>query len=70
MKASGDTKVPVKINWEPFFLNHNTPDEGEDLMEHLKNKYGQAAVARFGKHRTLESAFSGFLNTITQYKDF
>ena len=49
MKASNDTKVPVKINWEPFFLNQNTPDEGEDLMEHLKNKYGAAAVERFGK---------------------
>ena len=35
--------------WEPFFLNHNTPPEGEDLMAHLMNKYGPAAVERYGK---------------------
>jgi len=37
----------VQVNWQPFFLNRNTPAEGEDLLEHLKNKYGAAAVARF-----------------------
>lgn len=35
------------VTWEPFFLNRNTPPEGEDMMEHLKKKYGEAAVARF-----------------------
>ena len=49
MQASDETKVGVKVNWEPFFLNQNTPDEGEDLMEHLMKKYGPAAVERFGK---------------------
>jgi|EP00505_MAST-04D_sp_SCG-Rhode-Island_P002247 predicted DsbA family dithiol-disulfide isomerase len=49
MQASDETKVHVKVNWEPFFLNQNTPDEGEDLMEHLMKKYGPAAVERFGK---------------------
>ena len=28
-------------------MNRNTPAEGEDLLEHLKAKYGPAAVARF-----------------------
>ena len=40
-------QVAVTVDWQPFFLNHNTPAEGEDLMEHLVKKYGQAAVARF-----------------------
>mmetsp|Transcript_18471 Transcript_18471/g.37185 ORF Transcript_18471/g.37185 Transcript_18471/m.37185 type:complete len:178 (-) Transcript_18471:234-767(-) len=30
-------------------LSPNTPDEGEDLMEHLAAKYGRAAVEKFGK---------------------
>ena len=29
-------------------MNRSTPPEGEDLMEHLKSKYGEAAVARYG----------------------
>ncbi|GMI23623.1 hypothetical protein TeGR_g801, partial [Tetraparma gracilis] len=33
----------------PFFLNPHTKPEGENLMEHLKSKYGEAAVERFGK---------------------
>jgi predicted DsbA family dithiol-disulfide isomerase len=33
----------------PFQLNSNTPDEGEDMMEHLLHKYGPEAIARYGK---------------------
>ena len=39
----------MEVVWEPFFLNHNMPPEGEDLMAHLMNKYGPAAVERYGK---------------------
>jgi len=39
--------VSLNVDWEPFYLNRNTPPEGEDLLEHLKAKYGPAAVARF-----------------------
>jgi len=35
------------VQWLPFFLNDNTPEGGEDMMEHLSKKYGPAAVARF-----------------------
>jgi predicted DsbA family dithiol-disulfide isomerase len=28
------------VEWQPFFLNHNTPAEGEDMYEHLASKYG------------------------------
>lgn len=31
----------------PFFLNKNTPPEGQDLMEHLTKKYGAAMMQRF-----------------------
>lgn len=28
------------MDWQPFYLNHNTPEEGEDMYEHLAAKYG------------------------------
>lgn len=34
---------------DSFFLNVNTPEEGEDLIEHLSKKYGSEMVARFNK---------------------
>lgn len=37
----------VTIEWQPYFLDPNAPAEGEDLMEHLKGKYGAEMVARF-----------------------
>jgi predicted DsbA family dithiol-disulfide isomerase len=37
----------VSIQWKPYFLSPNTPEEGEDLMEHLAAKYGRAAVEKF-----------------------
>ena len=39
--------IRVEVDWQPFFLNQNTPAEGEDLMAHLTQKYGAAAVVRF-----------------------
>lgn len=39
--------ITIEVDWQPFFLNRNTPAEGEDMMEHLTHKYGSAAVARF-----------------------
>tara|TARA_B100000795_G_scaffold47375_1_gene31160 strand:- start:123 stop:695 length:573 start_codon:yes stop_codon:yes gene_type:complete len=42
-------KVSLEVDWQPFFLNHNTPAEGEDLMEHLRAKYGPGVVAQFDR---------------------
>lgn len=30
------------MEWEPFLLNPNTPEEGEDIAVHLTRKYGPA----------------------------
>ena len=38
----------MQLTWEPFFLNPNMDEAGEDIMDHLRNKYGDAAVARYG----------------------
>jgi len=40
--ASQTTGIPVHIDWQPFYLNHNTPEEGEGMYEHLAAKYGVA----------------------------
>jgi predicted DsbA family dithiol-disulfide isomerase len=46
--ASKTTNIPVTVEWLPFFLNSSTPEEGEDLKEHITKKYGAEASARFG----------------------
>jgi predicted DsbA family dithiol-disulfide isomerase len=47
-QASRTTGVPFTVEWMPFFLNPgNTPEEGEDLKEHISKKYGAEAAARF-----------------------
>jgi predicted DsbA family dithiol-disulfide isomerase len=43
-EAAKVAQVKVNLTWEPFFLNKNTPEEGEDLEEHLAKKYGTRAV--------------------------
>ncbi len=30
----------VEIEWQPFELNPNMPEEGQDLVEHITQKYG------------------------------
>ena len=43
-EASKVAKVNVNLTWEPFLLNRNTPEDGEDLEEHLVKKYGTRAI--------------------------
>jgi predicted DsbA family dithiol-disulfide isomerase len=35
------------MDWQPFYLNHNTPEEGEDMYEHLAGKYGVDKARQF-----------------------
>lgn len=37
----------MDVNWQPFYLNHNTPEEGEDMYEHLAKKYGVDKARQF-----------------------
>ena len=37
----------VAVSWKPFYLNPDMGPEGENLREHLINKYGEAMVKRF-----------------------
>ncbi|MDX1734363.1 MAG: DsbA family protein, partial [Halioglobus sp.] len=34
----------VTITWHPFELNPQMPPEGQDLREHLRQKYGRSAA--------------------------
>lgn len=36
-------EVQVQIHWQPFELNPNSPEVGEDMLEHLMAKYGISA---------------------------
>lgn len=38
--ALKDTGVEHEIHWHPFELNPNMPSEGQNMREHLKEKYG------------------------------
>lgn len=47
-KAAAVANVNVRLEWEPFMLNPNMKEEGEDIKEHLHKKYGARGVASFG----------------------
>ncbi len=38
-------RFDVEIRWRPFELNPGMPSEGQELREHLAQKYGPAAVS-------------------------
>lgn len=40
LRALKDTGTPHEIHWHPFELNPDMPDEGQDLAEHISEKYG------------------------------
>lgn len=51
-------KDQVEIEWQPFELNPNMPVEGQNITEHLTEKYGASAEdqKRSKEHMTAEGA--------------
>jgi predicted DsbA family dithiol-disulfide isomerase len=47
---SPDEGIQVQYEWEPYLLNTNMREEGEDITEHLAKKYGPSAAARFASN--------------------
>jgi len=39
------SKVEIKINWLPFFLDPTLPSPGHDKMQHYVRKFGKRAEA-------------------------
>lgn len=44
-KAQTETEIPVVVCWHPFELNPELPAEGQDLVEHVTEKYGSTREA-------------------------
>ncbi len=51
--ASSDFGVPVHITFQPFELNPKMPPEGQDVTEHLTEKYGSTPQQQAGMRETL-----------------
>lgn len=45
----------VTLQWHPFELNPNMPPDGQDLREHIAQKYGPAAAQSTGTRERLMS---------------
>ena len=39
-QALSETGISAKVQWHPFELNPEMPPEGQNLREHLAEKYG------------------------------
>lgn len=52
MKATG---VAVDVHWHPFELNPNMPAEGQNLTEHIVEKYGSSAAESKANRDRLKS---------------
>ena len=39
-QALGQKNMGARIRWHPFELNPEMPDEGQNLNEHIQQKYG------------------------------
>lgn len=44
-KAARQTGIAIDVHWHPFELNPQMAEEGENLREHLANKYGTTPEA-------------------------
>ena len=62
-----DDKVEASIHWQPFELNPDMPAEGQNLREHLKQKYGSSdADSRAARERITQMGQSlGFTFNFT-----
>lgn len=55
-KAQKETEIPLVVHWHPFELNPGMPAEGQDLFEHIEQKYGstrEASLKSREKFKTL-----------------
>ena len=51
--GESDFAVPVSISFQPFELNPKMPPEGQDVTEHLTQKYGSTPEQQVGMRETL-----------------
>jgi len=54
--GGSEEKVTVDLHWQPFELNPNMPPEGQDLREHIAQKYGTPPGQGGGARARLQEA--------------
>ncbi|MEH6593413.1 MAG: DsbA family oxidoreductase [Halioglobus sp.] len=59
-------KFTVNLRWHPFELNPHMPDEGQDMREHLAQKYG-ATAQQSGAARARLQALGESLGFVFDY---
>ncbi len=59
----------VEIEWQPFELNPNMPEEGQDLTEHITQKYGSTKEQHEASRRRLVEAGTAIDFTFDFYED-
>lgn len=52
-RALTQTGVEAQVHWQPFELNPSMPDEGQNLHEHMSEKYGTSATQNEENRRRL-----------------
>lgn len=50
---SAPTDYDIDLHWQPFELNPQMPPEGQDMREHLAQKYGSTAEQSRGARERL-----------------
>ncbi|MCA9672503.1 MAG: DsbA family oxidoreductase [Myxococcales bacterium] len=53
LEQLGDAAPEVTVRWHPFELNPHMPPEGQDLREHLREKYGTSVEQSRGVRQRL-----------------
>ena len=43
-QAAEKTGTPVEVHWHPFELNPQMPEDGQNLIEHMMEKYSPSAA--------------------------
>ncbi len=61
-------KIPCEVYWHPFELNTQMPAEGQDLREHLSEKYG-VTKEQSDKTRTMLAELGASLGFTFTYAD-
>ncbi len=68
MQALEDTGTPHEIHWHPFELNPGMPPEGQNMREHIAEKYG-ATPEESAKSRAQMTQFGDELGFVFDFND-
>jgi len=67
-EALARTEITIDIHWHPFELNPNMPPEGQNIREHVAEKYG-ATAEQSAKTRAQMTALGDSLGFTFRYNE-